>query len=77
MDTVFYFPKLTTSATIISVVVGDKALLENNPSTATTYTWQRRLNRRLFLFSVQLIKSDELQTASSGLVKISECCASN
>jgi hypothetical protein len=38
MGTVFYFPKLTTSATIISVVVGDKALLESNPSTATTYT---------------------------------------
>ena len=54
MGTVFYFPKLTTSATIIPVVVGDKALPESNPSTATTYTGQMRLNRRLFLFSVQV-----------------------
>jgi len=49
--------------------VGDKALLESNPSTATTYTGQRRLNRRLFLFSVQVVKSDKLQPASGGLIK--------
>jgi hypothetical protein len=38
MGTVFYFSRLTTSAKIISVVAGDRALLESNPSTATTYT---------------------------------------
>ena len=70
MGTVFYFPKLTTSATIISVVVGDKALLESNPSTATTYTGQRRLNRRLFLFSVQVVKSDKLQPSVALQIKM-------
>jgi hypothetical protein len=38
LGTVFYFPKLTTTATIISVVAGYRAMLESNPSTATIYT---------------------------------------
>jgi len=38
MGTVFYFPKLTAAATIISVVAGYRAMLESNPSAATTYT---------------------------------------
>jgi len=38
MGTIFYFPKLTATATIISVVVGDRAMLESNPSTTTAYT---------------------------------------
>jgi len=38
LGTVFYFSRLATSAKIISVVVGDRALLESNPSVAATYT---------------------------------------
>jgi hypothetical protein len=38
MGLLFYFPKLTTTATIISVVAGDRAMLESTPSTAATYT---------------------------------------
>ena len=37
MGTIFYFPKLTATAIIISVVAWDRAMLQSNPSTATTY----------------------------------------
>jgi len=77
IGTVFYFPKFSTSVTIISVVVGDKTLLESNLNTTTTYTGQRRFNRRLFLFSVRVVKSDKLQPALGGLIKTTKCCATN
>ena len=38
MGTVFYFPKLTATATIIFVVAGYRALLESDPSVTVTYT---------------------------------------
>jgi len=38
MGILFYFPKLAATATIISVVARNRAMLESNPSTATTYT---------------------------------------
>jgi len=38
MGILFYFPKLTTTTTIICVVAEYRAMLESNPSTATAYT---------------------------------------
>jgi hypothetical protein len=77
MGILFYFPKLNASATIISVVAGYRAMLESNPSTATTYTGYGRFNRRLSFSSIQAAKSDKLQPASGGLIKTVKRCASN
>ncbi len=73
----FYFPKLTATAAIISVVAGDRALPESNPGIAATYTGKRRLNRRLSFLPIQVVKSDKLRPAGGGLIKIVKRCASN
>jgi len=43
MGILFYFLKLTTTTAIISVVAGDRALPESNPSIAATYTGPQNL----------------------------------